>query len=41
MYTTHQELLDKAKDVTAVFVATPTHLHRAIVVDALAADTDA
>jgi len=31
----HRELLDKMPDVQAVFVATPTHLHREIAVDAL------
>jgi predicted dehydrogenase len=35
-YATHAELLEKAKP-QAVFVATPTHLHRAIVEDAIAA----
>lgn len=33
----HRALLDKRADVEAVIVATPTHLHRAIVTDALAA----
>ncbi|MFN0058739.1 MAG: Gfo/Idh/MocA family oxidoreductase [Planctomycetota bacterium] len=33
-YATHRELLDKEKDVQAIFIATPTHLHSAIVVDA-------
>ena len=36
-YDDHKKLLDEAKDVSAVFVSTPTHLHRAIVRDALAA----
>ena len=30
-------LLEQAKDVAAVFVATPTHLHKQVVLDALAA----
>lgn len=33
----HRKLLDGAKDVSAVFIATPTHAHRAIVEDALSA----
>ncbi len=33
----HRALLDRRADVTAVIVATPTHLHRRIVEDALAA----
>ncbi len=33
----HKKLLDEAKDVQAVFVATPTHEHRAIVENAIAA----
>ena len=33
----HRALLDKRPEVTAVVVATPTHLHRAIVEDALGA----
>jgi predicted dehydrogenase len=36
-FTDHRALLDKRTDVTAVIVATPTHLHRAIVEDAIAA----
>lgn len=36
-YATHRELLDKATDVQAVFIATPTHEHRAIIEDCLAA----
>lgn len=36
-FATHAELLDKAKDVQAVVVATPTHLHTRIVLDCLAA----
>jgi predicted dehydrogenase len=33
----HRELLEKREDVTALIVATPTHLHRAIVTDCLRA----
>lgn len=33
----HRAMLDKAKDARAVVVATPTHLHRAVAVDALGA----
>jgi predicted dehydrogenase len=33
----HRALLDKRSDIEAIIVATPTHLHRAIVVDALQA----
>ncbi|HEX2837808.1 MAG TPA: Gfo/Idh/MocA family oxidoreductase [Phycisphaerales bacterium] len=36
-FATHAELIDKAKDVTAVIIATPTHLHKQIAVDLLAA----
>jgi predicted dehydrogenase len=36
-YASHTELLDKAKDVDAIIVATPSHLHRAVILDALAA----
>ena len=36
-YASHAELLAKESTVAAVVVATPTHLHRAIVLDALAA----
>ncbi|MBI5362974.1 MAG: Gfo/Idh/MocA family oxidoreductase [Planctomycetes bacterium] len=36
-YASHAELLSKEASVAAVVVATPTHLHRAIVLDALAA----
>jgi len=36
-YTSHTELLDKAKDVKAVIIATPTHTHKAIALDALSA----
>ena len=34
----HRAMLDKRRDLDAVIVATPTHLHRAIVEDALAAN---
>ena len=34
-YPDHRALLDAQKDVSAVFVATPTHLHRDVAVDAL------
>ncbi len=33
----HKQLLDTAKDVTAIFIATPTHTHRAVMEDAVAA----
>jgi len=36
-YLSHAELIEKAKDVTAVVVATPTHTHKQIVLDAIAA----
>ena len=36
-FATHAELLDKAKDVKAVVIATPTHTHKAVAVDSLAA----
>lgn len=36
-FASHAELLDKAKDVQAIIVATPTHAHKAVVLDALAA----
>lgn len=36
-FTDHKVLLDQRPDVTVIVVATPTHLHRAIVEDALAA----
>jgi predicted dehydrogenase len=36
-FTSHTELLSKAKDVAAVIIATPTHLHKAIALDAIAA----
>jgi predicted dehydrogenase len=36
-YTDHRALLDARADVTAVIVATPTHLHKAIVEDVVAA----
>jgi len=31
------EMMDKTKDLSAVFIATPTHLHREVAVEALAA----
>jgi predicted dehydrogenase len=36
-YATHKDLFDKAKDVTAVIIATPTHQHKEIAVDAIGA----
>lgn len=33
----HRKMLDEAKDVSAIFIATPTHTHRAILEAALAA----
>lgn len=36
-YADHKELLSKATDVSAVIIATPTHLHREIALDAIAA----
>jgi predicted dehydrogenase len=36
-FTDHAKLLAEAKDVAAVFVATPSHLHRQVVLDCLAA----
>ncbi len=36
-FATHAEMLDKAKDLQAIIIATPTHLHRQIVLDGLAA----
>lgn len=36
-YADHKELLAKATDVTAVFVVTPTHTHKGIAIDAMAA----
>jgi predicted dehydrogenase len=37
LFPDHRALLDKRADVTALIVATPTHLHRAIVEDVIAA----
>jgi len=36
-YTDYRALLEKAKDVQAVFLATPTHLHKQIALDCIAA----
>jgi predicted dehydrogenase len=36
-FPTHRQLLDTAKGVSAVFIATPTHTHRGVFEDALAA----
>jgi predicted dehydrogenase len=36
-FETHQQLLDEAKDVSAIFVATPTYTHRKVLEDAIAA----
>jgi predicted dehydrogenase len=36
-FDTHTQLLDTAKDVSAVFIATPTHTHRKVLEDAIAA----
>lgn len=36
-YPDHKQMLDKAKDVQGVIIATPTHLHKDIVIDCLAA----
>lgn len=36
-YATHAELLEKSKDVKAVIIATPTHLHKGPALDAMAA----
>ena len=32
-YSDHREMLEKEKDLAAVFVATPTHLHKAVALD--------
>lgn len=37
VFTSHKEMLDKAKDVQAVIIATPTHMHKAIALDCIAA----
>lgn len=34
-FTDHRELLERRTDLDAVFVATPTHLHRQVAIDAL------
>jgi len=36
-FASHTELLEKAKDVKAVIIATPTHFHKQIAIDCLAA----
>lgn len=36
-FASHTELLEKAKDIKAVIIATPTHTHKAIALDAIAA----
>jgi predicted dehydrogenase len=36
-FTNHAEMLTKLKDIAAVVIATPTHLHKAIALDAIAA----
>jgi predicted dehydrogenase len=36
-YASHQELLEKSKDAATIFVATPTHLHKDLVLDLIAA----
>lgn len=36
-FTDHRALLDAKKDISAVFISTPTHLHKQIAIDALAA----
>ncbi len=37
VYASHRELLERQPDVQAVFVATPTHAHKDVVIDALSA----
>lgn len=37
LFPDHRALLDKRTDITAIIVATPTHLHRAIVEDVISA----
>jgi predicted dehydrogenase len=36
-FTDHRQMLEKRKDITAVVIATPTHLHKAIALDCLSA----
>jgi predicted dehydrogenase len=36
-FTDHKQMLDKRKDVQAVIIATPTHLHKQIALDCIAA----
>jgi predicted dehydrogenase len=36
-FTDHKQMLDKRKDIQAVIIATPTHLHKDIVIDCLGA----
>lgn len=36
-YTSHAEMLEKSADLDAVFIATPTHLHRQVAEDSLSA----
>ena len=37
LFADHRAMLDKRADITAIIVATPTHLHRAIVTDVISA----
>ncbi len=36
-FSSHAEMLDKSKDLQAIIIATPTHLHKQVVLDGLAA----